>query len=108
MGIAVPSATMVLVAAIYAGTTHRQAVPVVIAAAMAAAILGDNAGYVAGREGGYRLLRRYGPVIGLNVSRQPSGSCRLPLVPRSLTCALQVVWQPSVDRIDARIAHRGS
>ena len=66
MGIPVPGGTMLLVAAIYAGTTHRLALPVVIVAAAAGAILGDNAGYVVGREGGYRLLRRYGPVIGLN------------------------------------------
>ena len=38
----------------------------VIAAAAAGAILGDNAGYWIGREAGYRLLRRYGPYVGLN------------------------------------------
>jgi membrane protein DedA with SNARE-associated domain len=66
MGIPLPGETMLLVAAIYAGTTHRLALPLLIAAAAAGAILGDNAGFVVGHEGGYRLLRRYGPVLGLN------------------------------------------
>jgi len=38
----------------------------VIAAAAAGAILGDNIGYLAGREGGYRLLRRYGHLVRLD------------------------------------------
>src|SRR6266516_6832572 len=59
-GIPFPGETMLLVAAIYAGTTHRLAIPLVIAAATLGAILGDNIGYWVGREGGFRLLRRYG------------------------------------------------
>jgi len=65
MGIPVPGETMLLVAAIYAGTTHRLSLPLVIAAAAAGAILGDNIGYLIGREGGFRLLVRYGPAVGL-------------------------------------------
>lgn len=65
-GIPFPGETMLLVAAIYAGTTHHLAIPFVIAAAAAGAILGDNAGFWVGREGGYRLLRRYGHVIRLD------------------------------------------
>ena len=42
------------------------AIPLVIGAAVCGAILGDNLGYVAGREGGFRLLRRYGRYIHLN------------------------------------------
>ena len=57
---------MLLVAAIYAGTTHRLAIPLVIAAAANGAILGDNLGYWVGREGGYRLLRRYGHYLGID------------------------------------------
>jgi len=66
MGIPFPGETMLLAAAIYAGTTHHLQLPLVIAAAAAGAILGDNAGYLAGREGGYRLLRRYGRYIRLD------------------------------------------
>jgi membrane protein DedA with SNARE-associated domain len=65
-GIPFPGETMLLVAAIYAGTTHHLAIPFVIAAAAAGAILGDNAGFWVGREGGYRLLRRYGHIIRLD------------------------------------------
>lgn len=37
--------------------------------AAAAATLGGMAGYVVGSTGGYRLLRRYGHRVGLNVAR---------------------------------------
>jgi membrane protein DedA with SNARE-associated domain len=59
-GIPSPSQTMLLVAAISAGTTHRLSLPLVIAAAASGAILGDNLGFWLGREGGYRLLRGSG------------------------------------------------
>ncbi len=65
-GIPFPGETMLLFAAIYAGTTHRLSIPLVIAAAASGAILGDNLGYWVGREGGFRLLRRYGSYIRLN------------------------------------------
>jgi len=65
-GIPFPGETMLLVAAIYAGTTHRLSIPLVILAAASGAILGDNLGFWIGREGGYRLLRRYGRYIRLD------------------------------------------
>jgi len=65
-GIPFPGETMLLTAAIYAGTTHHLQIPLVIAAAAAGAILGDNAGFWVGREGGYRLLRRYGKYVRLD------------------------------------------
>src|ERR671939_1861748 len=55
-----------LVAAVYAGTTHRLIIVGVIAAAAAGAILGDNLGFWVGREGGFRLLRRYGTYVRLD------------------------------------------
>src|SRR5258705_8315086 len=64
---------MLLVAAIYAGTTHRLSLPLVIAAAATGAILGDNLGFWIGREGGYRLLRRYGRYIRLEERRLKLG-----------------------------------
>jgi membrane protein DedA with SNARE-associated domain len=66
IGIPFPGETMLLVATIYAGTTHRLSLPLVIGAAASGAILGDNLGFWIGREGGYRLLRRYGRSIRLD------------------------------------------
>src|SRR5438270_3939016 len=65
-GIPFPGETMLLVAAIYAGRTQRMSILLVIVAAAAGAILGDNVGFWVGREGGYRLLRRYGRFLHLN------------------------------------------
>ena len=66
MGIPFPGETMLLVAAIYTGTTHLLSLPLVIIAAASGAILGDNVGYWIGREGGYRLLRRYGRYLHID------------------------------------------
>ncbi len=66
IGIPFPGETMLLIAAIYAGTTHHLFIPLVIVAAACGAILGDNIGFWIGREGGYRLIRRYGRYIRLD------------------------------------------
>src|ERR1700674_4769345 len=58
--IPVPGETMLVTAAIYAGTTGRLSIFWVIVASSAGAIVGDNIGYLIGRTGGYRLLKRYG------------------------------------------------
>jgi membrane protein DedA with SNARE-associated domain len=60
---------MLVTAAIYAGTTGRLSVFWVIVASSAGAIVGDNIGYVIGRTGGYRLLKRYGRYIRLEEDR---------------------------------------
>jgi membrane protein DedA with SNARE-associated domain len=60
IGIPFPGETMLLAAAIYAGTTHNLDIALVIAAASAGAVLGDNIGFWFGREFGYELLLRYG------------------------------------------------
>jgi len=65
-GIPFPGETMLLAAAVYAGTTHHLAIALIIAAAAAGAILGDNLGFWVGREGGFRLVRRYGHVVHLD------------------------------------------
>jgi len=69
-GIPCPGETMLLIAAGYAGAsnspTHSLSIVLVIAAAATGAIVGDNLGYWAGRQGGYRLLERYGKYILLN------------------------------------------
>jgi len=72
-GIPVPGETMLLTAAIFAGTTHRLDISLIIAAASAGAILGDNIGFWAGRELGYRLLLRHGRRIGIDQSRLKLG-----------------------------------
>jgi membrane protein DedA with SNARE-associated domain len=66
MGIPAPGETMLLSAAIYAGKTHHLDPRLVIAAAAAGAILGDNLGFLIGREGGYRLLAHFGGYIRLD------------------------------------------
>jgi membrane protein DedA with SNARE-associated domain len=73
MGLPLPGETALIVAAVYAGKTHELNIWLVIGAAACGAILGDNAGYWIGREAGYRLLRRYGPRVGLNESKLKLG-----------------------------------
>src|ERR671925_1694627 len=72
-GIPFPGETMLLAAAVYAGTTHHLQIPLVIAAAAGGAILGDNLGFLIGREGGYRLLHRYGRYVPLDARRLKLG-----------------------------------
>src|SRR2546430_14398124 len=65
IGIPVPGETMLVTAAIYAGTTGRLSIFWVIVASAAGAIVGDNIGYLIGRTGGLRLVepvRRYKPL----------------------------------------------
>ncbi len=73
IGIPFPGETMLLAAAIYAGTTHHLFIPFVIAAAATGAILGDNVGFWIGREGGYRLLRHYGRYIRIDERKMKLG-----------------------------------
>lgn len=69
MGVPVPGEMTLMAASIYAGTTHHLQIALVILAATAGAVLGDNIGYVAGRKGGAGLLRRYGKYVRLDHSR---------------------------------------
>lgn len=69
MGIPAPGETALIAAAIYAGTTHRLDITLVIACAAAGAIMGDNIGYWLGRRFGHPLLVRYGRYIGLSDRR---------------------------------------
>ena len=69
MGIPFPGETILLAAAIYAGTTHHLSIGLVVAAAAFGAILGDNIGFWAGREFGFRLLIRYGDRIRMTPAR---------------------------------------
>jgi len=69
MGIPVPGEMTLMAASIYAGTTHQLQIQLVIFAAIAGAVVGDNAGYLVGRKGGAAILQRYGRYIRLNESR---------------------------------------
>jgi membrane protein DedA with SNARE-associated domain len=73
VGIPLPGETTLSLAAIYAGATHRLDIAGVIAAAAVGAGVGDNVGYVLGRVGGYRLLRRYGHYVRVDEHRVKIG-----------------------------------
>ena len=72
MGLPLPGETALILASIYA-STHDRNIAIVIAAATAGAIIGDNIGYMIGREFGFRLLRRWGPRLGLTDGRVKLG-----------------------------------
>lgn len=65
MGIPLPGETALISAALYAATTHHMSIYGVIGAAVAGAVIGDNIGYVIGRELGLPVLVRVGPRIGI-------------------------------------------
>ncbi|MCX4197688.1 DedA family protein [Methylobacterium organophilum] len=72
-GVPCPGETVLISAAVYAGSTGNLNIGLVIAAAAAAAILGDNVGYWAGRRWGMPLLLRYGHLIALDHGRLKLG-----------------------------------
>jgi len=61
LGVPVPGETALLIAAVLASRGKLDIVTVIVVAA-AAAIVGDNLGYLIGRRGGRRLLMRPGPL----------------------------------------------
>jgi len=73
MGLPLPGESLVIAAALYAGSTHELSIPFVVAAAAAGAIIGDNIGYLIGRVVGLRLLRRYGSYVLLPPERLEVG-----------------------------------
>ena len=73
LGVPFPGETMVITAALYAGVTHKLSQWGIWAAAAAGAIVGDNIGYGIGYWGGYPILLRYGPKIGLNQAKLKVG-----------------------------------
>ncbi len=73
LGVPIPGETTLIAAALYAGSTHQLSlVPLIIVAAVAA-IVGDNIGYLIGRFGGYRLLRRYGHYVRVDEAKLKVG-----------------------------------
>ena len=65
-GIPLPSETALIIAAAYAGHTHRPSPWIIFAVALAGAVIGDNIGFWIGHRGGYRVARRYGPRVRLD------------------------------------------
>jgi len=66
LGVPLPGETALVVAGTYAGSTHRLSPWLIFLVASAAAIIGDNIGYLIGDKGGYPLARRYGPKVRLD------------------------------------------
>lgn len=72
-GIPVPGETILVSAAIYAGTRHGMDIRYVSAAAAGGAIVGDNIGFWVGREFGYPLLEKWGHIVGLDAIKRTLG-----------------------------------
>jgi len=73
IGVPLPGETALISGALYAATTHRLNIALVITLAALAAIIGDNIGFALGRWGGYRLLRGYGRYIRFDERRLKIG-----------------------------------
>jgi membrane protein DedA with SNARE-associated domain len=69
MGIPLPGETMLVTAAIFAGTTHQLNIVLVIVAASTGAIVGDNMGFWLGRRFGVALLHDHGHLLRMTPQR---------------------------------------
>lgn len=68
-GIPVPGETALIVAAIYAGTTHKLNIYLLVGATVAGTLLGDILGFALGSWAGFWLLSHHGKYVGLNERR---------------------------------------
>jgi len=73
MGLPLPGESLLIAAAIYAATTGEITIEHVVLASAVGAVLGDNVGYLIGRQIGPPVLARYGPRLGLTLDRQKLG-----------------------------------
>src|SRR5205823_4355558 len=69
MGVPFPGETMLLIASAYTASTGVLNIFGVIGSAAGGAIVGSNVGYWIGREGGRRLIRKFGKYVGLTEER---------------------------------------
>ena len=69
VGIPIPGEATLILAAVYAGTTHSLDIRLVIAAAAAGSLVGSVIGFWIGREIGYPILLRRGHYVGLSESK---------------------------------------
>ncbi len=67
-GVPVPGETILIAAAVYAGSGHLNIVAVILIAVLGA-VIGDNIGFVAGHFGGRPLAERFGKYILLTPQR---------------------------------------
>jgi len=73
LGVPLPGETILILAAIYAGHTHRLSVWIIFIVAATAAVIGDNIGFWIGDKGGYRLVRRYGHYVRIDQAKMKVG-----------------------------------
>jgi membrane protein DedA with SNARE-associated domain len=73
VGLPLPGETILITAAIYAGTTQNLGIGLVLIAGMFGGALGSFCGFFIGRRYGYPLLLRYGGYIGLTETRLKIG-----------------------------------
>ena len=69
MGVPFPGETMLLIGSAYAANSGALNIFGVIGSAAGGAIFGDSMGYWIGREGGRKLIRKYGKFVGLTDER---------------------------------------
>lgn len=69
VGAPLPGTTVLIAAAVLAGTRHTLPIAGVIAAGAAGALAGTSAGFALGRWGGVRLLNRLGARLGQDPAR---------------------------------------
>ncbi|WP_063749081.1 DedA family protein [Streptomyces sp. NRRL B-24484] len=67
-GIPVPGQTVLVLAAVYAGT-GRMSIAGVVAVAFTAAVVGNSLGYLIGRTGGHAFVHRWGKYVWLTPAR---------------------------------------
>jgi membrane protein DedA with SNARE-associated domain len=69
MGVPVPGETGLITAAVFAGTTHRLNIWLVLLAAAGGAMAGGGAGYFLGRTLGHRFLIKHGAMLHMDERR---------------------------------------
>lgn len=69
MGLPLPAESMLITASLYSAATHKLSIWGIVIAGVSGAIMGDNLGYLIGRELGFRFLHRFGKYIGLSADR---------------------------------------
>ena len=73
IGLPLPGESLLIATALYAASTHKLNIFIIVPLAAAGAICGDQIGYVLGRSIGYRMLARWGRKIGLTDERLELG-----------------------------------
>jgi membrane protein DedA with SNARE-associated domain len=73
IGAPLPGESLMIAAAIYAATTHRLSIFILVPVAAAAAVCGDQIGYFFGRWIGFRVLLHWGQKVGLTGERLELG-----------------------------------